>query len=138
MAQQQEKKKVPIKEGVFDLEKSRLIGSRCKKCGDCFHPKRAVCANCYSEELEEVLLGTRGKLSTYTIARTSYPWTPLVPPFITAQVKLPEDVLAMSLISDCDLDAVRIGMDVELYFWKVREDEEGNEVMAYAFKPITA
>lgn len=138
MAQQKEKGKVPIKEGVFNLEKGRLIGSRCKKCGERFHPKRAICANCYSEEMEEVLLGTRGKISTFTIARTGYPGTPLVPPFITAQVKLPEDVLALSLITDCDLDAVRIGTDVELYFWKTGEDEEGNEVMAYAFRPVTA
>jgi len=135
-----QKKRVPIKQGLFkvpaDREKGYLIGSRCKKCGDCFYPKRAVCANCYSQEMEEVALSTRGKIYTYTIARTSYPGVPLTAPFITAQVELPEKVQVLSLITGIDFDKVKIGTDVELYFWKVREDEEGNEVMAFAFKPV--
>lgn len=141
MATSEAKKRVPVKEGLFKVptaeEKGYLIGSRCKNCGDYFHPKRAVCANCYSEEMEEVALGTRGKIWTYTIARTGYPGMPLTPPFITGQVELPEKVVAMTLITDIDFEAVKIGMEVELYFWKTGEDEEGNEVMAYAFRPVS-
>jgi uncharacterized OB-fold protein len=37
---------------------------------------------------------------------------------------------------DCDLKALRVDMDVELVFVKVKEDEEGNDVMAYEFKPV--
>ncbi len=133
-------KKIPIKEGLFkvpsDGEKGYLIGSRCKRCGEHFYPKRAVCANCYSQEMEDVALSRRGKIFTYTIARTSYPMMPLVAPFITGQVELQEKVQVLSLITGIDFDAVKIGTDVELYFWKVREDEEGNEVTAFAFKPV--
>lgn len=142
MATGEGKKKLPVKEGLFkvptDGEKGHLIGSKCKKCGEHFYPTRAVCPNCYSQEMEEVALGTRGKIYTYTIARTSYPGTPLTAPFITGQVELPEKVQALSLITDIDFEAVKIGTDVELYFWKVREDEEGNEVMAFAFRPVSA
>ena len=142
MATAEGKKKVPVKEGLFkvptDGEKGHLIGSKCKKCGEHFYPTRVVCPNCYSEEMEEVALGTRGKIYTYTIARVSYPGTPLTAPFITGQVELPEKVQALSLITDIDFEAVKIGTDVELYFWKVREDEEGNEVMAFAFRPVSA
>ena len=140
MATGEAKKRVPVKEGLFkvptDGEKGYLIGSRCKKCGHCFHPKREVCPNCYSEDMEEVALGTRGKIFTFTIARTGYPGTPLTPPFITGMVELPEKVNVLTLITDIDFEAVKIGMDVELYFWKVREDEEGNEFMAFAFRPV--
>ncbi|MBE0414961.1 MAG: Zn-ribbon domain-containing OB-fold protein [Dehalococcoidia bacterium] len=141
MGASEAKKKVPIKEGLFkvhtDEEEGYLIGSRCKKCGEYFHPKRVVCANCYSEDMDEVALSTRGKIFTYTIARTSYPGTPLTAPFITAHVELPEKVSVISLITDIDLDKVKVGMEVELYFWKAREDGEGNEVMAYAFRPVS-
>jgi len=141
MSASEAKKRMPIKEGLFkvpaDGERGHLIGSRCKKCGDCFHPKRVVCANCYGEEMEEVALGTRGKIYTFTIAHTGYPGMPLTPPFITGQVELPEKVNVLSLITDIDFEAVKIGMDVELYFWKVREDEEGNEFMAFAFRPVS-
>lgn len=142
MAAGEAKKRLPIKEGIFRLptdgEKGYLIGSRCKKCGDYFHPKKVVCANCYKEEMEEVALSTRGKIHTYTIARTSYPMTPLAAfaPFIVGEVKFPEGALALSLITDIDFDAVKIGMDVELYFWKVSEDEE-NEYWAFAFRPVS-
>jgi len=141
MAASEAKKRMPIKEGLFkvptDGEKGHLIGSRCKKCGDCFFPMRAVCAGCFCEEMEEVALGTQGKIYTFTVARTGYPGTPLTPPFITGQVELPEKVNVLSLITDIDFEAVKIGMDVELYFWRVREDEEGNEFMAFAFRPVS-
>jgi hypothetical protein len=134
------KKRVPIKEEVFkvpsDGEEGYLIGSRCKGCGEYFHPKRLVCANCYSEDMEEVALSKWGKIHTYTISRVSYPGTPVTAPFVTGEVELPERVTALSLITDIDLDKVEIGTEVELYFWKTGEDEQGNEVMAYAFRPV--
>jgi hypothetical protein len=135
------KKKLPIKEGLFklptDKEEGYLIGSRCKKCGDYFHPKKYVCANCHSYEMEEVALSTRGKIYTYTISRTSYPGSPLVAPFIIAFVELPVKVQVISLITDVDLNEVKIGMEVELYFLKLSKDAEGNELMGYAFKPVS-
>ncbi|MBM3141506.1 MAG: Zn-ribbon domain-containing OB-fold protein [Chloroflexi bacterium] len=134
------KKRLPIKEGLFkppgNGDEGYLVGSRCKACGVYFHPKRVVCANCYGEDLEEVALSRRGKITTYTIARTSYPMTPVTAPFITAQVELPEKIRVLSLMTGVDLDKVKIGMEVELCFWKTGEDEKGNEVVAYAFRPI--
>jgi len=137
------KKKIAVREGLYRIpsspgDKGYLIASKCKDCGECFHPQREVCLNCYSTNLEEVALSRKGKVWTYTIARQTYPGAPLTTPFIVAQVELPEHVTVMSNITDCALDAVKIGMDVELYFWKVRDDENGNEVIAYAFRPITS
>ena len=141
MATGEAKKRVPVKEGLFKLPsdggQGYLIASRCKACGDYFHPKRVVCANCYSEDLEEVPLSQRGRIFTYTIGRTGYPGDPVTPPFITAYVELPEKLQVLSLITDIDLDKVEIGREVELYFWKTGEDDQGNQVMAYAFRPIS-
>ena len=142
MASQETRKRVPLRKGAFqppasDKENGYLIGTRCRKCGHYFYRKRAVCLNCYSEEMEEVALSTRGTIWSYTIARQVYPGTLLTPPFIVAQVELPEKVQLMTLLTDCDPEAVRVGMEVELYFWKVREDEDGNEVMAFAFRPVS-
>ncbi len=142
MGETEPKNRVPIKEGIFRVptnrEQGRLIASRCRACGEYFHPKRVVCANCYSEDQEEVVLGNRGKIYTYTISQTSYPGTPVKAPFVTAQVEMPEGVSVLSLITDIAQDEVEIGKEVELYFWKTGEDDQGNEVMAYAFRPISA
>ena len=136
------KKRIPIKEGLYKLsgsgETGHLVGSKCKECGEYFHPPRVVCANCFSEKLEEIALSSKGKIFTYTIARTGYPDSPVKPPFIAAQVELPEKVQVLSLITGIDLDKVEIGREVELFFWKTGEDQEKNEVMAYAFRPVSS
>jgi uncharacterized OB-fold protein len=141
MAQGGTKKQVPVKEGLFklpsDQEQGSLLGSKCKACGEYFHPPRVVCANCFGEDLEEVALSRRGKIYTYTIGRVAYPGTPFTAPFITAQVELPEKIQVLSLITGLDNDKVKIGTEVEIYFWKIAENEEGNELMAYAFRPVT-
>ena len=136
----EEKKRIPFKEGLYALpgdgREGHLIGSRCRSCGEYFHPKRVVCAKCYSEDQEEVALSKRGAIFTYTIARVAYPGTPVTPPFVTAQVELPEKVQVLSLITDIDMNNVKIGAEVGLYFWKTGEDSEGNEIVAYAFRPV--
>jgi len=143
MSNDEAKKKVPVKVGLYkppasEQDQGHLLGSKCKKCGRYSYPQRVVCLTCYGEDMEEVALSTKGKIWTYTIARQGYPMMPLVAPFICAQVVLQEKVSCLSLITGCEFDDVKIGMDVELYFWKVNNDSEGNEVMAYGFKPVAA
>jgi uncharacterized OB-fold protein len=133
-------KKVPLKEGLFtppsNGDDGYLIGSKCKSCGEYFHPKRAVCANCYSQDQEEVALSKEGKIFTYTVVRTSYPGSLFTPPFITAQIELPGSVIVLSAVTDIDLDKIKIETSVKLYFLKAGEDEAGNDIMMYAFRPI--
>lgn len=135
------KKQVPLKEGLFKLpsspaEKGYLIGSKCRTCGETFFSKRVYCANCTGADIEEVALNTRGKLHTFTISRVVPPGSIMQAPYVIAQVRLPEGVLVTSVLTDCNFEALDIGMDVELVIEKVMEDEEGNEVMAFKFKPI--
>ena len=142
MATGEGKKKIAVKKGVYTIplspeEKGHLIGSRCKSCGKHFYPTRKICVNCYSEDMEEVALGQRGKIWSYTVARQAYPGTVLSPPFIMAYVELPEKAWVQTLVTDVEFDAVKIGMDVELYFFKASEDEE-KEIIAFAFRPTSA
>ena len=39
------------------------------------------------------------------------------------------------LVQDCTPEQAEIGMDVELVPVKVREDDEGRDVLAFAFRP---
>src|SRR2546428_13759788 len=63
--------RVAVKPGYFTVpddptEPPRLLGSRCLDCGEHFFPRRAICAKCMSERTEDVLLGPRGRLFSYT------------------------------------------------------------------------
>jgi uncharacterized OB-fold protein len=134
------KGRVPVKPGLYSLpsesEPGHLIGTRCGACGEHFHPQRRICPICFSRDTSPVALGSRGTIFTYTIARSTWPGMPLKAPFVSALISLPEGAQVFSLVTGVDFDAAQIGMEVELYFWKVFEDQNGNEVTAYAFKPI--
>lgn len=139
MAACEVKKRVPVKEGLFHLadepEEEALIGTRCRRCREVYFPKRAVCARCFSEDMEETFLARRGRIVSYTIARTGFPGAVVTPPFLTGVVELPEGVRLVTLITGVDFDKVRIGDAVELYFWNTGRDDQGNELVAFGFRP---
>jgi len=131
-----ERTQVPIKGARLRLgESPALMGSRCPQCGEHFYPPRYVCLNCYQEGLEEVALSTRGELWTFTIARAALPGTLMTPPYVIAQVRLPEGVSVATVLTDVDPEAVRIGMPLELVVEKASVDSEGNDVMTFKFRP---
>ena len=138
---QPKSQRIPFKEGLFtmpppDGEGAHLIGSKCKKCGDVFFPKREVCLNCGKIDMEEIALSTRGKLDTYTIITQVPPGAMVTAPFVSARILLPEGVYVGALLADDDFQRLKVGMDVELVIDKLVEDKEGNEIIAYKFRPV--
>lgn len=133
-----DKKIIPIREGLFTMpsesgQKPYLLGSRCKTCSQISFPPRAVCSNCFSEEIESIPLSTKGKLYTYTII--GYPPPGIRAPYAIGYVDLPEGVRAFSILTDWNEESLKVGMEVELVLEKFREDKEGNEVLTYKFRP---
>ena len=72
--------------------------------------------------------------ATFAIARETPPGSLIQAPYVVAQVKLPEKVIVGSVLTDCDVDSVRCDMPVELVLEKVKEDAEGNDVVAFKFR----
>lgn len=132
---------VSLNERLFRLEKRKtrspvLLGGRCPDCGCYFFPRRAICPGCGRVGLETVDLSRRGKIWTYTIAHQVPPGAVVKAPYVVAQVELPEAVLVGSLVTDCAPEDVQVGMEVEIAPVKVQEDEEGRDVLAFAFRPV--
>ena len=140
-------KQIPAIEGWFTWppsEEPHLIGSRCKSCGDYFFPKVIACHNprCMSEDVEEVLLSRRGKLYTYTINYYQPP-PPYIPPdpfvpYADAVVEFEKEKMKIQgqVASGCDLEALKVGMEMEVVLEPLYRDAEGNEVVAWKFKPV--
>ncbi|PIQ44480.1 MAG: hypothetical protein COW04_12750, partial [Deltaproteobacteria bacterium CG12_big_fil_rev_8_21_14_0_65_43_10] len=117
-------------------EKPHLIGSKCSFCGEYFFPKRAICPNCLKDEKpEDVLLGNKGKLYTYCIVKAA----PLGfdAPYAIGYVDIPEGLRIFSPLTECDKEKLKINMDLELIVDKIREDEAGQAVYGYKFKPVS-
>ena len=71
MAEPAPRRRVPIEPGFFTIpdaagEPPQLLGSRCRACGEHFFPRRVVCARCLAQGCDDVLLGPRGTLWTFT------------------------------------------------------------------------
>ena len=131
--------RVSINEKLFKLpspeEESHLTGVKCRSCGELFFPKRTKCIKCFAEEMEEVALGKKGKVYTYTIVHHATPGYTGPLPYAVGAVELPGGIVVLSLLTQCHLDQLKIGMDVELVLEKLYEDEKGNEVISYKFRP---
>ncbi len=136
---------VPVAQDLFRAEgdQARLIGTRCTSCGTHYFPKSLSCRNpqCRDKKIEDVLLGPRGTLYSYTLQAYRPPalfrmehWAP----YMIGQVELPEGLRVMGMLTGCDNNEVRIGMDVELTVEPLYTNEEGREVMTYKFRPVAA
>ena len=135
---------VPIKDGLFTeplvpLEQVKLIGSKCQSCGEVSLGKRADCPNCAGDKLKTINLSRRGKLWSYTVIRNRPPGDykgpePFVP-FGLGLVELPEGIRVVAPI-DFDVDKLQVGMGLELDVYKLYQNEQGNDVLAFKFKPV--
>jgi uncharacterized protein len=134
--------RVPIEDGYFTVpddpaDAPRLLGSRCGACGEHFFPRRLVCARCLAESCEDVLLGPRGRLWTWT-----YVHVPLfakkdarVDAYGVGQVDLPEGPRVQAILLGGPGD-FRIGIDMELDLETLRTDDDGREVVIFRFRPV--
>ena len=131
---------VPLNERLFRLDEASgrpvLRGSRCPQCRHSFFPTRTLCAACGRGDLEAVEFGPRGRVWTYTIARQAPPGAIVEAPYVVAQVELPEHVMVGTLVKDCDPESVVVGTEVEIVPVVVRQDEEGRDMVAFAFRPV--
>ena len=137
---------VPLAEGLFTWpsEAPRLIASRCTDCGNHMFPVQGGCSRCSGASTEPVELGRRGTLWTWTVQ--SYP--PKAPPFAgnvdpetfepygVGYIDIDGQLLVESRLTVADPDELSIGMELELVIDPLYLNEDGDEVVTFAFAPI--
>ena len=135
---------VPVAEGIFTWpsQTPQLIGTRCSACGIVTFPRQASCPRCASTEMAEHLLARRGRLWAWTTQEFPPPAPPYAGPtgqafvpFAVGYVEL-GDVKVETRLTDANPDALAIGMDMELVVVPFRTDDDGNEVVTFAFRPV--
>ena len=126
-----------IEEGWFNdsPEGVVLVGTRCEACGKVSFPKKKVCPNCFDGELKEVPLSKKGKLHSYALSVMGPP--EMEKPYMMGFIDLPEGIKLYSLLTECQPwdEVLKIDMDMEMVIEKIKEDQEGNEIIGYKFKP---
>ena len=135
------KQTVVIQEGFWSKfgKTPRLIGSKCSNCGEIYFPKNEKnwCTHCQNATLEDVELSNKGKIATFSVVMQQpgggFYRGPV--PYAYGCVDLPEGVRIKTLFTD-DFDHLSVGGEVELIIDKLHEDEYGNDVLTFKFKPI--
>ena len=129
---------VSIAPDYFDVDADgvRLKGSKCSACGEVFYPRRLVCAKCLHEGTDDVVLSTTGTLYTWTwvhvplFAKTDSK----VSAYGVGQVDLPEGPRIQAILQGEPRD-FSIGMPLTLDVETLRQDDDGNDVVIYRFRP---
>ena len=137
---------IPVQEGVFTWPSNepRLIGSKCTSCGNVMFPTQASCPKCSGVTTEETHLGRTGTLWTWTVQ--GYP--PKSPPYAgdaspktfepfgVGYVELPGEVKVETRLTIADPEELQIGMEMEMTLIPLFTNDDGQEVMTFAFSPI--
>jgi uncharacterized OB-fold protein len=114
-----------------------LAGQRCTKCGAVYLGRRIACAKCLARgPFAEVPLSRQGELYVWSIVHQSFPGVPV--PYVVGIVDLPEGVSVRCNLVDVEPDpkALRFGMKVEMTTGISQQDKDGNDVVAFYFRPV--
>jgi uncharacterized OB-fold protein len=137
--------RVPVAEGIFTWpsDDPQLIGSRCTACGIVTFPAQDSCPRCASTEMEGRLLPRRGRLWAWTTQDFPPPSPPYAGPtgegfvpFGVGYVELSDEVKVETHLTESDPDRLAQGMEMELVVVPFRTDDDGNEVVTFAFRPV--
>ncbi len=128
---------------TWPSDEPQLIGGRCDECGSVTFPAPVSCARCGSLSIAEHLLPRRGRLWTFT-TQGFLPKEPYAggetaetfQPYGVGLVQLGNDVRVESRLTENDPEVLRIDMEVELVIVPFRTDDDGTEIMTFAFAPL--
>ena len=122
----------------------QLIGSRCGQCAATVFPAgQDRCPNCDAAGMSEELLPRRGTVVAWTTqgflphpgfagGQTAQSFEP----FAVGLVQLGDVVKVEGRLTEGDPEKLSFGMEVELTMFPFFVDDEGAEVMAFAFAPV--
>ncbi len=119
------------------VERYRLVGGKCEKCGSVMFPRRPVCLECGGEEVAEQGFSGRGEVYSHsTMYKVPLGFEQDIPCAV-ALVRLEEGPLVTAQITDTEPEAVEIGMPVEcvLRQWH-QHGPDGDIVYGYKFRPV--
>lgn len=128
---------------TWPAEQPQLIGSRCDSCAALTFPVQSHCPSCGGTTSEHHLPRT-GTLHTWTTQE----FPPVAPPYLApvgkefqpygiGWVDLQGEIMVEARLTEADPAKLRFDMPVELVVIPFATDADGNEVMTYAFAPVT-
>lgn len=111
----------------------RFEAGKCTKCGKIVFPFRLICPKCGHREFDTVKLPDTGKIVSYTVIRVAPSQFTDQQPYALGIAELGDDVKVLAQIADCDVDDIKVGMEVKVEFRRIQTDGT-HGVLSYAYK----
>lgn len=106
-----------------------------RKSGKTYFPPRQIDPETGDTEFEPVILPDTGKVLTFTVIRVApAQWSDLQP-YALAIIELTDGTHVMAQITDCDVEKVKIGMEVRLEFRRIQNEGESG-IISYGHKAV--
>lgn len=131
----------PVDEGLFveSDEGLCLVGSSCRSCGTTTFPRQESCPRCTRTDMADRTLPRRGTLWSFTVQgfrpKPPYAGPADFVPYGVGYVELPDALLVEARLTENDPERLHIGDPMELVVVPFSTDEDGTEVLTFAFAP---
>ena len=128
---------IPVHDFLFTVGadgSARLVGGRCTGCGRHQFPRSSLCPYCGSDDVAEVLLSPTGTLWAWTAVTAAPPGYRGEVPYGFGVVELPEGLRVITRLTESDPGKLRFGQAVRLELVLLHKDDEGRDVLTWAFE----
>lgn len=127
----------------FPDENPALIGSQCADCAATVWPRQDHCPRCSGGQMSDLLLPRQGTLEAWT----TQGFVPKLPyaggetaegftPFGVGLIRLGDVVQVEARLTESDPAKLKFGMPVELTMVPFYVEDDGTEVVTWAFQPV--
>ena len=129
---------VVIEPGLFTQPPdARLVAGRCDACRESHFPASDVCPYCGGGPVATIAVGATGTLYLSTVVNARPPGYLGPVPYGLGLVDLPEGLRVVSRLVASDLESLRSGIAVRLVVAPLYDDDDGNEVLSWAYAPTS-
>ena len=120
----------PLRDDVVSINPPGLKGIVCGQCRQQSFPSRDVCPFCGNVSVEDIVLGPRGTVTSWTVVHQAPP--PLVTPYRLVTVDMEGGVRLLGVASEeSEIDSI---VEVELH--TLRLDDDGTPLCWYRFREV--
>ncbi len=129
---------VAIQPGLFTAPpQPRLLAGQCDGCRERHFPTADFCPYCSHDAISICEVGATGTLYLHTVVNSAPPGYDGPVPYGFGLVDLPEGLRVVTRLVAPDLAELRSGLPVRLVVEPLYRDDDGNDVLSWAYGPAT-